>query len=379
MKTTYVVHYAEIGLKGRNRASFEKKLIENIAQTYSISKSWRLPGRIVLRSEEPLDLSTVFGVAWWALVDRTPSSVEDIGKKAIEKTRQNYPSPNSFAVRAKVADKRFELNSQELEVEIGRRVQDATGLDVDLTHPDLTLFIEITHSGALVFTEKKKGPGGLPVGISGKVMGLFSGGMDSAVACYMMAKRGCGVELVHFYAMPEAREAHKTKIGGMARSLQAYSATLVIHYVPYHHFQLATTKLPKMLRRHELVVFRRFMARAAEQLAHEHRATALFSGDNLGQVASQTLENLIAVDHAISMPMFRPVIGYDKIEIVNLAKRIGLFEQSIVAYKDCCSMISKHPATRAKYDVIETIEAEIGAEKLLSKTLSETESIEPKH
>jgi len=376
METTYVVHYAEIGLKGRNRASFEKKLIKNIAQKNGILKSWRLPGRILLRAESGLDLSTVFGIAWWAEVDRTATNVEEIGSKAIEVTRRLRDRPQSFAVRAKVADKRFELNSHELEIEIGQRVQDATGLDVDLTHPHLTLFIEITHSGALVFTEKKRGPGGLPVGVSGKLMGLFSGGMDSAVACYLMAKRGCRIELVHFYAMSHAQEAHEAKIGKLARRLKEFNASIGIHYVPYHRFQIASSGLPKMLRRHELVVFRRFMARTAELLAHKQRARALFSGDNLGQVASQTLENMIAVDHAISMPMFRPVIGYDKIEITNQAKRIGVYGLSIGSYKDCCSLISRHPATRANYDVIDAIETEIGVDKIIEETLRESIFIE---
>ena len=372
METTYVVHYAEIGLKGRNRASFEKKLIKNIAQKNGIRKSWRLPGRILLRAERGLDLSTVFGVAWWAEVDRTLSDVEEIGSKAIEVARHQMDRSKSFAVRAKVADKRFELNSHELEIELGQQVQDATGLDVNLTNPHLTLFIEITHSGALVFTEKKRGPGGLPVGVSGKVMGLFSGGMDSAVACYLMAKRGCRIELVHFYAMPQAREAHDAKIGKLAQRLKAFNASMGIHYMPYHRFQIATSGLPKMLRRHELVVFRRFMARAAEMLAHRQRARALFSGDNLGQVASQTLENMIAVDQSISMPMFRPVIGFDKIEITDHAKRIGVYELSIGSYKDCCSLISRHPATRANYNVIDAIEAEIDVDTILEETLRDT-------
>ena len=182
--------------------------------------------------------------------------------------------------------------------------------------------------------------------------------------------------MVHFHAMPNASAAHSAKIGEMARKMTHYDADLCVHYVPYHRFQIATSGLPKKLQRYEMVAFRRFMARAAERIAMNRRIVALYSGDNLGQVASQTLENLIAVDTAISMPIFRPVIGYDKVEIVDLTKTIGLYEISIEAYKDCCSIISKHPATRANMRMIEMLEVEIRAEELLEDVLAEVETIE---
>ncbi len=376
MEELYVVHYAEIGLKGRNRSIFEKQLIENITRQHEVQKSWRLPGRIVLRAGPELDLSKVFGVAWWASARRVNASIDEIGSEAIEEARRGLERGQKFAVRAKVADKSFALNSQELEVEIGQRIRDATKFEVNLGTPDVTVFIEITHAGALIYTEKKTGPGGLPVGTSAKLMGLFSGGMDSALATYLMAKRGSRVELVHFHAMPNGNAAHGAKIGEMARKLTHYDADLCMHYVPYHRFQIAASGLPKKLQRYEVVAFRRFMARVAERIAMKRRIKALFSGDNLGQVASQTVENLIAVDEAISMPLFRPVIAYDKVEIVDLAKMIGLYELSIEPYKDCCSIIAKHPATRANKRMIEMLEADIRAEDLLEDALAEVETIE---
>jgi thiamine biosynthesis protein ThiI len=376
MEELYVVHYAEIGLKGGNRSVFEKQLIENVVRQHDIAKSWRLPGRIILRSGPELDLSKVFGVAWWAKTKRVKATVEEIGIQAIDEARRGVKKGQKFAVRAKVADKSFALNSQEVEVEIGQRIRDATELEVDLTAPHMTVFIEVTQTGALIYTEKRPGPGGLPVGTSAKLLGLFSGGMDSALATYLMAKRGSGIELVHFHAMPNADAAHSAKIGEMARKMTHYDADLCVHYVPYHRFQIAASGLPKKLQRYELVAFRRFMARVAERIAMTRRIVALFSGDNLGQVASQTLENLIAVDSAISMPIFRPVIAYDKVEIVDLTKRIGLYEISIEAYKDCCSIIAKHPATRANIRMIEMLEVEIRAEELLEDVLAEVETIE---
>lgn len=376
MDDIYVVHYAEIGLKGQNRSVFEKQLIENICRQHEVTKSWRLPGRILLRAESDLDLSAVFGVAWWARAERVGANVDEIADKAIEEIRRGMPGEKSFAVRAKVADKSFALNSQELEREIGQRIRIATEQTVDLTEPERTVFVEVTHAGALIFSQKKAGPGGLPVGTSPRLLGLFSGGMDSALASYLMAKRGSRIELVHFHAMASADAVQRGKIGEMVRILGRYDPQLVVHYVPYHRFQLATSSLPKKLQRHELVVFRRFMARVAERLAKMRRAGALFSGDNLGQVASQTLENLIAVDRAISIPLFRPVIAYDKIEIVNMARKIGLYDISIMTYKDCCSLIAKHPATRANQRMIDVLEAEIGMDELLEDVMSEVISIE---
>jgi thiamine biosynthesis protein ThiI len=377
MKELYVVHYAEIGLKGRNRAMFEKQLVENIVQQHAVDRSTRLQGRILLRGESNLDLSDMFGVAWWARAERVKADVDTIGSKAVGLAQGVTAERVTYAVRAKVADKSFEFNSQELEIEIGQRIKDATNLEVDLTNPDLTIFIELTHAGALIYTRKLPGPGGLPVGTSAKLMGLFSGGMDSALATYLMAKRGSRIELVHFHALRDGDAAHRNKIGKMAERLSRYDARLVVHYVPYHQFQIAASGLPKKIQRYELVVFRRFMARVAEKIARKRKAKALFSGDNLGQVASQTLENLIAVDDALNMPLFRPVIAYDKVEIVEMSKRIGMYEMAIRDYKDCCSIISRHPATRANQRMIEILENEIGVEALIDDVLKEVESFDP--
>jgi len=376
MEHHYVVHYAEIALKGQNRSLFEKQLVENIALKHGVVKAWRLPGRIILRAGPELDLSMVFGVAWWAQAECVNAEVGEIGVRAIKEAVQRLAETRTFAIRAKVAEKRFGMNSQELEVEIGQQVRDATDLEVNLTTPDLTIFIEITQTGALVFTKKQAGPGGLPVGTSAKMMGLFSGGMDSGLATYLMAKRGSRIELMHFHALPNAEAAHGGKIGEMARKLREVDSELCVHYVPYHRFELATSGLHKKLQRHELVVFRRFIARAAERLASERRAKALFTGDNLGQVASQTMENLVAVNDAIRMPMFRPLIAYDKVEIVHKTRAIGIYDIAIKDYKDCCSLIAKHPATRANRRMISVIEAEIGVDELLEEVLCEVTTVE---
>ncbi len=371
---TYLVHYAEIGLKGRNRPEFERQLIHNIRAQHPIQRSRRLRGRIVVHSRADLDLSDVFGIAWWTRALETEADAGRISDLAERAAKGALSGQRTFAVRAKVADKRFAFGSQELAAKVGDRVRLATGLQVDLDDPDLVVYVEVTIPEAFVYTSRKRGPGGLPVGTAGTLMGLFSGGIDSACAPYLMAKRGARVELVHFYALSSAEAAHSHKIGPLARSLSRYIPHLAVHYVPYHGFELATAGLKGRDRRHELVVFRRFMARVAERLGGMRGALGIFSGDSLGQVASQTLENLAAVNETVEGVLFRPLIAYDKLEIIRLAKRIGVFSLATRGYKDCCSIIARNPSTRAHLDVVERIEAQLDLERLMREALAETVS-----
>jgi thiamine biosynthesis protein ThiI len=371
---TYLVHYAEIGLKGRNRPEFERQLVRNIREQHSITRARRLHGRIVVHSNTELDLSDVFGIAWWTAARETEADAERIAHLAEEVAKEALAGHSTFAIRARVADKRFPLGSQELASQVGDRVRRATGLGVDLDSPDLCLYLEVAIPEAFVHTERKRGPGGLPVGTAGTLMGLFSGGIDSAAAPYLMAKRGARVELVHFYALPSAEAAHAQKIGSIARQLSRYIPHIVVHYVPYHGFELATSGLRGRDRRHELVVFRRYMACVAQRIARERGALGIFSGDSLGQVASQTLENLAAVSQGLDLPMYRPLIGYDKLEIVRLAKRIGVFPLATQEYKDCCSIIARNPSTRAHLEVVQRIEAQLDLETLTRQALAETTS-----
>ncbi len=374
MEKKYIVHYAEIGLKGRNRPEFERKLMKNLRRQHPVTDVRRLPGRLVVESEAELDLGNVFGVAWWAPAQEVEPDPDVMAGAAVEAVRPYLGKVETFAVRATIADKRFGMRSPDLEAHVGGIVQEAHGLAVNLSKPDLTVHLEVVLPEAFVMTEKKRGPGGLPVGMAGKLVGLFSGGIDSTVAAYLMAKRGAALELLHFYALRDARAAHEAKVGELAAEVARYVPRLMVHYAPYHEFQLATGNLPARLRRQELVVFRRFMARCAERLAELRWAKGIFSGDSLGQVASQTLENLAAVDHAIRGPLFRPLISFDKVEIIDLARRLGFYERAIGPYKDCCSIISRNPATVARIEYIEAIEAEIDIEGLIQSALKEIRS-----
>lgn len=370
MANTYLVHYGEIALKGRNRPDFERRLVRNIERQHPGARVERLSGRMVVRSEAAIDLSKVFGIAWWAQVHQLPLTLELLREATLELAQSKIAGAETFAVRVRRADKSFAMTSQELETLIGGDLDQSLDLAVDLSSPDLTLGIEIAEGSAYLFSERHEGPRGLPAGISGRLIGLYSAGVDSSVAAYLMGKRGAEVELVHFHALAEAETAHRSKAGALAQRVADYFPSLTVHYIPYHHFQMATMSLDRHQRK-ELVVFRRFMARVAERVSAERRGMGLFSGDNLGQVASQTLENLRAVDEVVEGPIFRPLIAYDKQEIIDLGIELDFDALANQPYKDCCSIIARHPSTRAKPEILESIEARIEIEDIVERSLDE--------
>jgi thiamine biosynthesis protein ThiI len=376
MSHLYMVHYGEIALKGKNRPDFENQLVRNIKKQHPGSRVQRRRGRLTVESEQPLDLSNVLGIAWWSEVARVATSVDSIVGAALDYAAEDIRQAETFAVRVRRASKKLEHNSQELEVIIGGALDRAFGARVDLAHPEYLLHVEITGSGTYLYTEKSRAWRGLPVGVSGRLMGLFSAGIDSAVASFLMAKRGADIELIHFHAFGRAEEAHEAKVGELSTRLMKYIPRMVLHYVPYHHFQLATAGLTAH-QRQELIVFRRFMALTAERLANERGVLGLYTGDNLGQVASQTLENLAAVDNAVRLPIFRPLIAYDKQEIIDLGIELGLDEIANLAYKDCCSIVARHPATRAKLDQVLEIEDSVHIDALIDASLAERVTYAP--
>jgi thiamine biosynthesis protein ThiI len=370
MAHLYMVHYGEIALKGKNRPDFENQLVRNIKQQHPGCRVVRRRGRLTVESETQLDLGNVLGVAWWSEVSKVPTALEAIIDGALAYAAQDLPKVKTFAVRVRRASKQFEHSSQEMEVLIGGALDSRYDARVDLANPDYLLHVEVTADGTYLYTDKGHAWRGLPVGVSGRLMGLFSAGIDSAVASFLMAKRGADIELVHFHAFGRAADAHTAKVGELAGRLTKFIPRLVLHYVPYHHFQLATAGL-SAYQRQELIVFRRFMALTAERLAQERGALGLFTGDNLGQVASQTLENLAAVDKAVRLPIFRPMIAYDKQEIIDLGIELDLNDTANLPYKDCCSIIAKHPATRARLDQIEQIESSVHFDSLIDASLAE--------
>ena len=381
-RTSVVVHYAEIGTKGNNRAFFEHHLERNLQEKLEQLGTFQvdlLDQRLLVSKRDDEDswqgaidlLKDVFGVAWLAKVVECPLDYEGVRKAAMKEVAalKEASSPSTFRVTAKRANKSFELSSQQMAVKLGEDLMKETGLGVDLSNPQATLFVDILSDRILLYTSKVRGPGGLPVGVTGKVVHLLSGGIDSPVAAWLMMKRGCDLTYVHFFVAPSAEHIMETKMASLLKTLARFGiggGRLIL--VPFTDYQVATGDLRPD---YEPVVFRHFMRIVAEKVALRVGAAAISTGDNLGQVASQTLYNLACIDAGASMPTLRPVVGYDKSEIIDLAQVIGTYGDSIEDYKDCCSIVSRHPRTRMNVEAVLEASLRYDFPALAEKTLSQ--------
>lgn len=375
----FVVHYHEIGLKGGNRRFFTKTLYKNLQKVLSRfdAKVQDLFDRLFVTVPADkfvnalLASARVFGVAYVAPVRVLPRSVEAITDAAVETYLALASGGETFAVRVRRVDKSFPITSRELERLVGQKVITVANAPVDLETPEILMAFRIYQDCVYQVGPKVQGVGGLPVGVIGKVLALLSGGIDSPVAAWLMMKRGCEVDFLHFHAFPSSEEAVAGKIPKLAETLVTpQGVTAKLFLVPYHSFQIALlmSKVPPPL---ELVLFRRFMVKVANRIAKEHGYKAIVTGDNLGQVASQTIDNLTVLDNASDLPIFRPLLTYDKREIVALARKIGTYELSIQPYMDCCSLIARHLETRAKLKVVLKAENILPTEQLIARSLSE--------
>jgi thiamine biosynthesis protein ThiI len=383
-RTSLVVHYAEIGTKGNNRSFFENHLQRNLLEKLGPLGKFKVElvdqRLLVSKDDDPnawqgaiAVLREVFGVAWLAKVVECPLDYAGVKEAAVAEMAllKGSSNPSTFRVTAKRANKRYELSSQQMAVRLGDDLKKETGLGVDLSAPQATLFVDILSDRVLLHTSKERGPGGLPVGVTGKVVHLLSGGIDSPVAAWLMMKRGCDLTYVHFFVAPSSEQILDTKMASLLRTLSRFGiggGRLIL--VPFTDYQLATSDLRPD---YEPVVFRHFMRIVAEKVARRVEATAISTGDNLGQVASQTLYNLACIDAGASMPTLRPVVGYDKAEIVKLAQAIGTYEDSIADYKDCCSIVSRHPRTRMNVEHVLEASRRYDFPTLAEKTLSQSE------
>ncbi len=488
----YLIRYAEIALKGRNRRWFEQKLINNLKKNLPGSQVEHLHSQLLLKITthsqnkvrnltlpkvsvtQPIlapltsHLSKVFGIAWFAPVTLSPLNLEDLTQQTISLIRSQITPKGSrlpqvisgtdhrslftFAVRVTRHDKSYPLTSRQLETHLGsailshfirgrspkinspdqkfprrpglnsnksqnmksafggdevtvaeekfldRRVETPIPLAVNLSNPDLTLYIEILKDRALLYTKKIPGPGGLPVGTAGKALCLLSGGFDSVAAAYLMAKRGLQVDFLHFHIFDDPKQLQQTKIWTIAQFLSPIVHAKTLYTVACSPFQSKLKQLDKKYRSQKLILSRRFMIRTALQLAYQHGYQAIITGDSLGQVASQTLSNLSAVDEVLQendnpqhtsgqtskttpttnspnnsnqitdyrlpIPLFRPLIGFDKRDIIDLVKQIGLYDEVIKPYQDCCSLAATHPATHANLATIHQLENQLSLPSL---------------
>jgi thiamine biosynthesis protein ThiI len=372
-----VVHYSEIGLKGRNRKMFEHRLMDNIRLSLKefapVVK--RLPGRFMI-DYDPEDekkirkkLEKIPGIASFSFALKADREIDDI-KKALDRLADK--KINTFAVSTSRADKGFKHTSKEVNEILGDYLRKKHRWKVNLSRPDKTFYVEITSREAFVFTEKVKGLGGLPVGSSGKLVALLSGGIDSPVAAYEMFKRGCPVVFVHFHNWSAQKDIVKDKVERIVSVLSEYQPRSRLYLVPFEELQKGiVAKVPSKYR---MIVYRRIMFEIAGMIAEKEHALGFVTGDSVGQVASQTLENLGVIYGSARLPVITPLAGDNKDDIVNKAKEIGTYDISTLPYSDCCSfLVDKHPETRARLDVIERVEREIDVPALAKKALERAE------
>ena len=385
---SFLIKYAEIGTKGKNRFMFEDALIKQIRfalrevdGSFEVTKE---SGRIYVTAEGDYDyddtieaLKRVFGIAdICPMVQIDDRDYENLKKHVVEYMDKVYPDKNlTFKVVARRGDKRYPVSSDQINRDMGEAILEAfPQMRVDVHNPDVLLRVEIRQK-VNIFSLMIPGPGGMPVGTNGKAMLLLSGGIDSPVAGYMIAKRGVKIDAVYFHASPYTSDRAKQKVVDLAKLVARYSGPMDLHVVNFTDIQLYIyEKCP-----HEelTIIMRRYMMRIAQAIAEKNGAIGLITGESIGQVASQTLQSLAATNEVCTMPVYRPVIGFDKQEIVDVSEKIGTYETSIQPFEDCCTIfVAKHPVTKPNINVIRNSERHL-EEKIdeLVKTALETTEV----
>jgi len=375
-----VIHYHEVALKRGNRPAFVSRLVDNIGRTLrwtGVKRIRALPGRIVVNLTPQADwpqisrrLPWVFGIANYALAWRTECTIEAITACAVAAiTGREFAT---FGVRTTRSAKTFALTSPEINRIVGSAVQAECPARVDLDDPELTINIEVLGREAFVSLGRQPGPGGLPVGSSGTVLALISGGIDSPVAAMRMMRRGCRVAFVHFHGAPYQDRTSRDKVVELVRVLTRHQCESRLHLVSFGDIQRQiVAAVPRPFR---VVLYRRMMMRIAETLARSIGAEALVTGESLGQVASQTLANLTVTAAATSLPLLRPLIGMDKAEISAQAERLGTFEISIQPDQDCCQLfVPRHPATRMRLEEAQAAEQGLAISTMVQQAMESVE------
>lgn len=381
MEKVIIVRYAEIHLKGKNRGYFERVFCVNLEKTLKGLRHElrRTSGRYLVAGFQDRDaeeicerIARVFGVHSYSLGYRVPNDLDSI----FEAAKIVSPRVGTFKVDTHRADKKYPMTSPELNAEIGAKLLgEFPALKVDVREPQHVVYLDIREDGsALVFGKFEEGAGGMPVGTSSKGVLLISGGIDSPVAGYMMAKRGMEVEYLHFHSYPYTNEQAKDKVVELARILSRYTGGTSISTVKVTHIQEEIHK--KCAAELNITLLRRFMFRIAERVAKRKGAKCLITGESLGQVASQTIEGITSSNAVVTLPVLRPLIGFDKEEIIIRAKKIGTFETSVLPYEDCCTVfLPEFPAIKPKLSFIEEEEAKLDIEALVNEALDSLERI----
>ncbi len=387
-----ICHYGEIGLKGKNRKIFEEQLVKNIKSALrptDFKYVKRISGRIIIEllkeaEQRKLEksLKNVFGIVYFAFAENCKQEIKEIQKKALEKLAQaslrakgSGAEFKTFKISTQRSKKDFPLTSPEINEKVGEFVLKKMKKGVDLKNPDITCFIEIVEKYAFLYLEKIAGLGGLPVGVSGKALVALSGGIDSPVAAFLAMKRGLRTVFLHFHAVPYTNRASIDKVKKIVKILNNFQFNSKLYLIPFADIQKEILlKSPAKLR---VILYRRIMFRIAEKIAEKEKIKAVVTGENLGQVASQTLENLRAIQKATNLIVLRPVIGEDKFQIIEKAKKIGTYDISILPHQDCCAVfLPKHPETKAKLKEVEEVEKKLKIAVQIQASLSKMDLID---
>ena len=379
---TILCHYAEVGLKLGNRRFFENWLMKNIKaalnrtipdKKYTVR---RLYGRIIIELDDNLTtnrkeitkaLSSTFGIAYFAFARYVAQEIKGIREMTLAALQDK--EFETFKIKTRRPDQQFILTAQQVNEDVGAFILSKMDKTVQLKDPDITCYIDIVQGAVYVYTEKTPGPGGLPTGANGKAVGLLSGGIDSPVASLLTMKRGAAVTFVHFHSVPMTTEESIEKVKQIITVLSRYQTRIHLYLVALTPIQKEI--LLKTKEKYRIILYRRFMFRIAEIIAHKEKARAIVTGESLGQVASQTLDNIAAIGEGSSMPILRPLIGLDKLEIINLAKRYGTYDISILPDQDCCSLfLPRSPATKAKTQFVEAEEENLAVDKLIQDAIN---------
>ncbi|MDO5413536.1 MAG: tRNA uracil 4-sulfurtransferase ThiI [bacterium] len=389
MNDIILLKLGEIVLKGLNRKSFEQKLMGNIRRRLAPLGNFRvycLQSTVYVEGEEGADMDAafeamqqVFGVISLSRAAPCEKNKEAIARLAIEYLRDEMESAKSFKVESKRSDKAFPMTSIELSQYVGGELADAyPDTAVDVHDPELTVHIEVRDLAAYVHAAPVPGAGGMPVGSNGVAVTLLSGGIDSPVSTYMIAKRGVRLIPVHFFSFPYTSQQAKDKVVELGRQLTAYCGRMTMEVVPFTHIQEEIRdKCPE---EYFTLIMRRFMMRIAQHIAEANGAKAIVTGENLGQVASQTMEAMASTQAVTHLPVLQPLIGMDKEEIITIARKIGTFDTSILPYEDCCTVFTpRHPRTRPQVSEVEAAESALDVDTLVQEAIQGIERISLDH
>ena len=386
MNETILIKIGELILKGNNRSRFEDRLMTNIKHALRHTGSYRIWKSQGTMYVEPRDeqspilpaidkIKKVFGITQISHAYTAPKDMNEIYKVIVEKLADSLSKGKTFKVEAKRADKRFPLTSPEICREAGGVILKNFGhLTVDVKNPEITVVVDVRDEFAYIYCDKIPGAGGIPTGMGGKGLLLLSGGIDSPVAGWLMAKRGVELEAINFFSYPYTSDRAKEKVIELAEILQQYTGKMPLHIAPFTEIQMAIKE--KCPEEQLTIIMRRFMNRISIKLAEKVGAKVLITGESLGQVASQTMQSMVVTSEVATMPILRPLVGLDKVEIINYARRIGSYDTSILPYEDCCTLfVPKRPDINPKLERIMESEARLDVEGLVNESVNGIETI----